>query len=68
MTIITEYDVMVERVMEWLMGCVLVPTRVVLMGLWVVWRRGGTLDMGKGIVWGNKMEEMVAMMMVVDMG
>ena len=54
--------------MEWVMGCVLVPTRVVPKGLWVVWWREAPLGMGKGILWGNKVEEMVVMMMVVYMG
>ena len=41
--------------MDWAMGCALVPTTVVLMGLWVVWWRGEMLDIGKGIEWGNQM-------------
>ena len=46
----------------------MVPTRVVPMGLWVVWWRGATLGMGESILWGNQMEEMMVMMMVLDMG
>ena len=54
--------------MDWVMTCALVPTRVVPKGLWVVWWRGATLGMGKDIVWENKMEEVVMVMMVVEMG
>ena len=58
---------MVDQVIEWVMGCVLVPTRVVPMGLWVVWCRVASLDIRKGISWGDNMEEMVVMRIVVDM-
>ena len=59
---------MVERVMGWVMGCALVPVRVVLMGLWVLWWIAATLGMGKGVSWGYQVVEMVVMIIVVEMG
>ena len=57
-----------ELVMEWVMECVmgglLVPTSVVPMGMWLVWRREVMLGMGKGIEGGKHVEDMAMMMMV----
>ena len=57
--IMTEWFVMMELVM--------VLTSVVPMGLWLVWWRSETLGMWKDIAGGNQVDEMSAMMMVVDM-
>ena len=38
------------------------------MGLWVVWWRGEKLDVGKGIAWGDHVDEMLVIMVVVEMG
>ena len=65
--IMAEWVVIMERVMECVMGCVLVLTSVVPMGLWLVWWRAAMLGMWKDISGGNQVDAMVAMIMVVDM-
>ena len=50
------------------MGFSLVPTRVVPMGMCVVWWRSETLGVGKCIVWVYQVEDMVVIIMVVEMG
>ena len=49
------------------MGCMLVLTRVVPMGLWVVWRRSEMLGMGEGVAWGYQVEEMLVVIIFEDM-
>ena len=53
--------------MDWVMGCMLVLTRVVPMGLWVVWRRAEMLGMGEGVAWGYQVEEMLVVIIFEDM-
>ena len=63
----TEWVVIMERVMECVMGGAFVLTSVVPIGIWFVRWRASTLGMWKDISGGNQVDEMVVMMVVVEM-
>ena len=65
--IMTEWVVMMKRVMECVMGGALVLTCVVLMGMLLVWWRAAMLGMWKGIAGGDQVDKIVVMIIVVEM-
>ena len=65
--IMTEWVVMMERVMECVMGGALVLTCVVLMGMLLVWWRAAMLGMWKDIAGGDQVDKIVVMIIVVEM-
>ena len=65
--IMTEWVVMMKRVMECVMGGALVLTCVVLMGMLLVWWRAAMLGMWKDIAGGDQVDKIVVMIIVVEM-